>query len=187
MPIVEARILEGYAPEEKNRLIRALTDAIRFVVPAADEAITVLVSEYASENYARGGEHRSPAPALPDPSQIVLAYLAAMEKRDLATANAMLGEEFCMVFPATQSMTSLTELIDWAQDRYRFVKKTYYNVEAFQSGDAAVVYTQGTLAGEWPDGEPFDGIRFIDRFEVSGGKIVKQDVWNDLAEARANG
>jgi hypothetical protein len=48
----------------------------------------------------------------------------------------------------------------------------------------AVVYTRGTLAGEWPDGTAFGGIRFIDRFEVTDGFITRQDVWNDLAEVR---
>ena len=46
-------------------------------------------------------------------------------------------------------------------------------------------YTRGTLAGEWPDGTAFSGIRFIDRFEVTDGKITQQDVWNDIAEVRA--
>ncbi len=41
------------------------------------------------------------------------------------------------------------------------------------------------LAGEWPDGTPFDGIRFIDRFELADGKLARQEVWNDLAEAGA--
>ena len=35
-------------------------------------------------------------------------------------------------------------------------------------------------------GACFEGIRFIDRFEVIDGKITKQDVWNDMAEVRAN-
>ena len=83
MPIVEAHILEGYSPSDKSRLTSALTDAIRFVVPAPDEAITVMLHEYPSEAYARGGQHRQPAPALPDPTQIVRDYLAAMEARDL--------------------------------------------------------------------------------------------------------
>jgi hypothetical protein len=34
----------------------------------------------------------------------------------------------------------------------------------------------------WLDGTAFSGIRFIDRFEVAGGLIRRQDVWNDLAE-----
>ena len=184
MPIVEAHILQGYSPTEKSRLTSALTDAIRFVVPAPDEAITVMLHEYPSEAYARGGQHRQPAPALPDPAQIVRDYLAAMEARDLDTAQAMLGDGFQMVFPATQPMTRLSELIEWSKGRYKFVKKTYDGFDAMHSG-VAVVYARGTLYGEWMDGTPFEGIRFIDRFEISGGKITRQDVWNDMAEVRA--
>jgi hypothetical protein len=40
----------------------------------------------------------------------------------------------------------------------------------------------GTLYGEWPDGSAFEGIRFIDRFEVRGGKLTDHKVWNDLGE-----
>ncbi len=185
MPVIEAHILGGYAEEEKFRLTSAITDAVRFVVPAPDDAITVLLHEYPADAYARGGTRRRPAPALPDPSRVVVDYLAAMESRDLATAGAMLGEGFQMVFPGNQVMTSLGELVDWAKGRYRFVTKTYEAVEAYHHGGHAVVYARGTLAGDWPDGTAFEGVRFIDRFEVSGGKIVRQEVWNDIAEMRA--
>lgn len=184
MPIVETHILEGYTASEKQRLTAALTDAIRFVVPAPDEAITVLLHEYPAEAYARGGQTRQPAPALPNPADLVLAYLRAMDARDLDSARAALGDGFTMVFPGTGPLHSLDQLIDWAKPRYRHVTKTIEGVEAFQGQGAAVVFTRGTLAGEWPDGTPFDGIRFIDRFEVVGGKITKQDVWNDIAEVR---
>ena len=187
MPIVEAHLLEGYGPEEKSRLTAALTDAVRFVVPAPDEAITVVLNEYPSEAYVRGGQQRRPAPALPDPAEIVTEYLAAIEARDLETAQGVLAANFRMTFPGTQPMKSLSELISWASDRYRFVQKSNEAVEAFHSGGVAVVYVRGTLSGEWLDGSPFDGIRFIDRFEVSGSKIVRQDVWNDIAEVRARG
>ena len=43
---------------------------------------------------------------------------------------------------------------------------------------------RGTLHGRWLDGSAFDGIRFIDRFEIRGGRIVRQDVWNDAGELR---
>jgi hypothetical protein len=36
----------------------------------------------------------------------------------------------------------------------------------------------------WADGSSFEGIRFIDRFELVTGKIQRQDVWNDLGEAQ---
>ena len=184
MPIVEAHVLEGYGPAEKSRLTRALTDAVRFVVPAPDEAITVMLHEYPAEAYARGGVHRDPAPARRDPGDIVQEYLAAMEARDLVKAEGYLGAGFEMVFPGPHSMTTLTELIDWAKGRYRFVKKTTDGVEAFQAGGTSVVFVRGTLAGEWPDGRPFSNIRFVDRFELVDGKITRQDVWNDLGEVR---
>ena len=184
MPIIEAHILEGYRPDEVSRLTRSLTDAVRLVVPAADEAITVLVHELKPHAYARGGQHRTPAPALPDPGALVLDYLAAMEARDLDRAAGMLGEGFEMVFPGADPMHDLDALIAWSKDRYRSVRKTYAGVEAFHSEGAAVVYARGTLSGEWLDGTPFEGIRFIDRFEVRGGKLTRQDVWNDIAEVR---
>ncbi len=184
MPVIEAHVLEGYAASEKTRLTTALTQAVRFVVPAPDEAITVLLHEYPSDAYARGGQTRSPAPALPDPAQIVLAFLDRMANRDLDGARALLDPSFAMVFPGTPEMTSLEALLDWAAPRYRSVTKTFDGVEAFQGDGVAVVYTRGTLSGTWPDGTGFSGIRFIDRFEIAGGKITRQDVWNDIAEVR---
>lgn len=184
MPVVEAHILEGYAPEEKARLTTALTDAIRLVIPAGDDAITVMLHEMAVENYARGGQLRSPSPALPDPIQIVHDFLAAMEQRDLGSAKAMLAPEFRMIFPGHTPMATLGELVDWAKSRYRFVKKTITATEAFHKDGSTIVYVTGTLAGEWPDGAAFSGIRFIDRFAIKGGKLIAQDVWNDIAEVR---
>lgn len=185
MPSVHLHLMEGYSPEEKTRLMQALTDAVRLVVPAHPDAITIFLNEYPENNYARGGELRSPAPALQNPSKLVLAYLKAVEERDLETAQGLLAEGFKMVFPGTGEMASLAELIEWAKPRYQFVTKSYEDVEAFQGRDSAVVYTRGTLAGKWPDGSDFSGIRFIDRFEVADNKIIRQDVWNDIAETKS--
>ena len=91
-----------------------------------------------------------------------------------------------MNFPAAPPMHTLQELIDWAKPRYRFVKKIYEGYEAMQGvGDQAIVYCRGTLSGEWLDGAAFAGIRFIDRFEITDGKITCQDVWNDIADIKA--
>ena len=45
MPVVELHILEGYNSEEKQRLGEALTDAVRFVVPASPELVTILIRD----------------------------------------------------------------------------------------------------------------------------------------------
>jgi 4-oxalocrotonate tautomerase family enzyme len=185
MPVVELHVLEGYNSEEKQRLGEALTDAVRFVVPATPELVTIMIHDMPRENYYRGRIRRTPASARPDPALVVRNYLAAMEARDLEKAGALLAEGFTMTFPGTEPMTTLEELIAWSKPRYKFVTKTYEGFDAMQSaGDASVVYCRGTLQGEYHDESLFEGIRFIDRFEVIDGKITKQDVWNDMAEVR---
>lgn len=187
MPVIEVHVMQGYTDAEKARLCAALTHAVRIVVPAPPEAVTVLIHDISPAGYMRGGQHRAPAPALPDPIALVRTYLSAMESRDIDAARAMLGDGFTMTFPGTGPMTTLEQLIAWAKPRYRFVTKTYDGFEALQSPtDATVVYARGTLSGEWPDATPFSGIRFIDRFEIIGGRITRQDVWNDIAETKAN-
>ena len=89
--------------------------------------------------------------------EIVRQYLAAMERRDLAAAKA---------------------LVEWAKGRYRSARKTYDRYET--CGDA--VYCYGTLNGELLDGSSYSGSRFIDRFTVRDGKLADQNVWNDMAE-----
>ena len=186
MPIIELHVLEGYDSTQKQRLGAALTDAVRFVVPAAPDLVTVMIHDMSPENYYRGRTKRTPAPARPDPSVLVQRFLAAMEARDINAAQSMLGDEFTMNFPAAPPMHTLQELVNWAKPRYRFIKKTYEGYDAMQSaGDPTIVYTRGTLSGEWLDGKPFADIRFIDRFEITNGKITRQDVWNDIAEIKA--
>ncbi|MFT5066293.1 MAG: phenylpyruvate tautomerase PptA (4-oxalocrotonate tautomerase family) [Reinekea sp.] len=186
MPIVELHVLEGYDSTEKQRLGEALTDAVRFVVPAAPELVTVMIHDMPRENYYRGSSTRIPAPARPDPSTLVQRFLRAMEAREIDEAQAMLGEGFVMNFPAVPPMHTLQELISWAKPRYHFAKKTYEGYDAMQgAGNQAIVYCRGTLSGEWPDGAAFAGIRFIDRFEITDGKITRQDVWNDIADIKA--
>ncbi|WP_432816859.1 nuclear transport factor 2 family protein [Sulfitobacter sp. JB4-11] len=186
MPIVELHILEGYTSNDKQRLGTVLTDAVRLVVPAPPEAITIMIHEMPTDRYYRGGEQRMGAPALEDPAKVVRAFLDAMQARQLDQARALLADGFVMQFPGSPALTRLEDMVDWAKPRYRFVTKTFDGFDTMQgAGQAAVVYCRGTLSGEWPDGTAFDGIRFIDRFEVAGGKITKQDVWNDIAETRA--
>jgi len=112
------------------------------------------------------------------PEATVRAYLDAMERRDLAAAKALLAPGFFMVFPGNKRFDALEQLVESAKGRYRSARKTYERYET--AGDA--VYCYGTLHGELLDGAPYSGIRFIDRFTVRGGKLVDQNVWNDMAE-----
>jgi ketosteroid isomerase-like protein len=68
--------------------------------------------------------------------------------------------------------------------RYRWVKKKFERTDVVAGGtdEETVVYNIGTLYGEWPDGQPFQGNRYVDRFVVRDGRIIRMDVWNDSAE-----
>lgn len=121
-------------------------------------------------------------PGAAGPAAIVRAFLDTMEARDLVGAKAFLADGFTMTFPGGACFATLDELIAWAAPRYRRVGKIYERYDVVPAGDGGIVYCFGTLHGEWPDGTPFDGIRFIDRFTVKDGKLADQMVWNDLAE-----
>jgi hypothetical protein len=115
---------------------------------------------------------------------LVRAYLDTLEARDLKRAKRFLAPEFAMTFPGGHRFASVEAMIEWARSRYRTVKKRYERFDMAQGSTATHVYCFGTLYGEWTDGAPFDGIRFIDRFTVRGGKLIDQMVWNDMGEAR---
>ena len=87
MPIIEIHVLQGYDAAQKTRLCKALTHAARTVIPATPDAVTVMIKEMPATDYMRGGQHRSPAPALPDAPSMVARYLRAMEQRDIASKH----------------------------------------------------------------------------------------------------
>lgn len=118
--------------------------------------------------------------------ELVKAFLETMEARDLAGAKAMLAPGFAMTFPGGARFSTLEELVAWARPRYQWVRKRYDRFDEVPgaAGEGAV-YCHGTLHGVWPDGTPFEGIRFIDRFTIRDGKLADQLVWNDIAEVQA--
>ena len=90
-----------------------------------------------------------------------------------------------MTFPGNHVFHEFSELLAWAKPRYRRIAKAIEHVEEVPLGAGFAVYVSGTLHGEGPDGTPFAGIRFIDRFAIRKGLIVRQEVWNDMAESGA--
>ena len=117
-----------------------------------------------------------------NPSELVRAFLEAMERRDLAAARAFLADDFTMLFPGGARFTRLEDLVAHGAGRYRWVKKRFERFDEAPLEGGSVVYCFGTLYGEWLDGSAFEGIRFIDRFAVRGGRLADHKVWNDLGE-----
>lgn len=187
MPVVQITLIEGYDADTKARLLEALTASVRTAIGAPLDGITVMVNEVGAADYRRGGRQRTPGVPPPPAAGLVRDFLAAMERRDLDAARAFLGPDFAMVFPGDVRLRRLEDLVAFGQSRYRSVRKTFAGFDEVPGLDETVVYCHGTLAGEWPDGTPFDGIRFIDRFAIRDGLIAGQWVWNDMGEARAGG
>ncbi len=185
MPVISVTLVSGYAPEAQARLVSHLSAAARSVVPATEAGTTVFVNE--ASTYRRDGRVLTGgdgATALPDASEVVREFLNAVGSRDFEAARRWLAPGFEMVFPGGVTLRDLAELTAWASGRYQSVSKHYERLDQAWQGDVTVVFCSGTLAGRWLDGAAFEGIRFVDRFELVAGRIRRQEVWNDLAEAQ---
>jgi phenylpyruvate tautomerase PptA (4-oxalocrotonate tautomerase family)/ketosteroid isomerase-like protein len=185
MPVIRVTLIEGYSDAVRGRLLQGYSEVTRTVLEAVPDGITVFAEEVQQTSYRRGNQEKHPKAPPPPPEQIVQDFLAAMQRRDLAAAQALLAEGFAMVFPGDARFTRLEDLLAWAAPRYRRIAKVYTRFDTVPGMDHAVVYCFGTLEGERPDGTPFSGVRFIDRFTVKGGRLLDQQVWNDLAETAA--
>lgn len=183
MPVIQVTLIEGYDEGTRRRLCERLTDAAMATIQAPAEAVTVYINEVASASYMRGREGKVPGPAPRAPAEVALEFLDLQGRRELDAARALCAPGFEMVFPGAARFTEFADLIAWAAPRYRSVGKTIERVEEAPTGGTVAVWVTGTLHGVRLDGSDFEGIRFVDRFEVSGDRIVRQEVWNDMAES----
>ena len=132
------------------------------------------IHRYRQLTYIRRVKHTGPA-------ELVRAYLEAWADRDLAAAKRFLGGNFSMVYPGGARFSRLEDLVPHAAHSYRWVRKRFERFDEAPAEDGAViVYCLGTLYGEFADGRPFEGVRFIDRFVVRDGLLTDHRVWNDL-------
>lgn len=120
--------------------------------------------------------------ALPQEARIVHDFLEASMVPDPVRAATFMAENVAITFTGGKVFDHPSGPAAVNAARYAWVKKDMRQFDVAQGAEGVVVYSTGYLYGEWPDGTPFDGNRYVDRFVVRGGKIVKMDVWNDSAE-----
>ena len=116
--------------------------------------------------------------------RIVEEFLDASMIPDPVKARTYMAPEVAITFTGGRKFTEPRQTAAFNASRYKWVKKKFERTDVVAGGTAeeAIVYNTGTLYGEWPDGKPFAGNRYLDRFVVRHGLIVKMDVWNDSAE-----
>ena len=118
------------------------------------------------------------------PAQVVDEFLRIIMIPDPLGARRFTAPSLRIRFTGGRAMSDPAECSAFNATRYRWVKKRIERTETVSGGtdDETVVYSIGTLHGEWPDGTPFEGNRYVDRYVVSQGLITHMDVWNDSAE-----
>jgi hypothetical protein len=101
---------------------------------------------------------------------------------DPQTAAHYIADDLAITFTGGRKYRHPRETAAFNAKRYKWVKKKMERTDVVTGAGETIVYNLGTLYGEWPDGTPFDGNRYVDRFVVRDSKIVQMDVWNDSAE-----
>jgi hypothetical protein len=112
----------------------------------------------------------------------VAQFLNLCERRQLAEATQYLAPGAVMVFPGNTVYRRLEDMAAASALRYKTILKPDKTFDFFARPDGTMgVICTGTLAGINLHGVEFSGVRFIDRFLIRDGKIVEQQVWNDVA------
>ncbi len=126
----------------------------------------------------------TPTTPHPTPAQVVDEYLRLLMIPDPAAARRFVAPGLQIRFTGGRAMSDPAQCAAFNAGRYRWVKKKIDDTETVAGGtdERSVVYSLGTLYGEWPDGSAFEGNRYVDRYVVSHGLITHMDVWNDSAE-----
>src|ERR1051326_6543505 len=115
-------------------------------------------------------------------ADIVERFLVASMVPDPQTAARYIADDLKITFTGGRKYGHPRETTAFNAKRYKWVKKKMDRFDVVSGVGETIVYNLGMLYGEWPDGTPFEGNRYVDRFVVRGGKIVQMDVWNDSAE-----
>ncbi len=119
---------------------------------------------------------------------LVNEFLRLIMLPDPVAASRYTAPDLKILFTGGRAMNAPAECTKFNASRYKWVKKRIERTETVMASangatpDEFVVYSLGTLYGEWPDGTPFEGNRYVDRYVVKGGLVTHMDVWNDSAE-----
>lgn len=119
---------------------------------------------------------------LTDDAALVERFLVASMIPDPETAGTFMSADVDITFTGGRKFKHPRDATAFNAMRYKWVKKKMERTDVAPGDGETVVYNTGTLYGEWHDGTKFEGNRYVDRFVVRNGKIVKMDVWNDSAE-----
>jgi hypothetical protein len=120
--------------------------------------------------------------------EVVNEFLRLVMIPDPVAASRYTAPDMTIIFTGKRTMRVPADCTKFNASRYKWVKKRIERTDVVMPSEQetalgeVVVYSIGTLYGEWPDGQPFEGNRYVDRYVVTNGLITQMDVWNDSAE-----
>jgi hypothetical protein len=121
-------------------------------------------------------------------AEIVDEFLRLVMIPDPVAASRYTAPDLKILFTGKRPMSAPAQCAQFNALRYKWVKKRIERTDVVLSSPEeiargeTIVYSIGTLYGEWPDGTPFEGNRYVDRYIVKKGLITEMGVWNDSAE-----
>lgn len=119
-----------------------------------------------------------------DAIALVRRWFDNLSARDLPGAATLMSPTLSIVISGGHRFARLEDFLAFGADRYASVHKQTDHFEVSEAAGGVAVYVRGEMSGAWRDGTAFAGVRWCDRFLVSGGVIVDLQTWSDLAETR---
>lgn len=121
-----------------------------------------------------------PSPTPPStPRAVVEEFFDRMadERRD--TIAELFADDAVVTLPGARfsGPDAPGEFLAFLAPRYEWAEKEFDRW--LESG--AEVVSIGTLSGVDRAGDAFEGVRYVDVYEVVDGRITRLDIWNDLA------
>ncbi len=119
-----------------------------------------------------------------DAIDLVRGWLDAMARRDFGAAASMMVAGARVVISGGHEFRTLEDFAAFSAGRYTTLRKQADAFETCEAPGGIAVYVRGTASGAFVDGKEFTGARWVDRFQVTQGRIAGLETWSDLAELR---
>lgn len=117
-------------------------------------------------------------------NEIAAGFFSAMARRDVAVVKSLLAPGFVMTVSGNHRFTDIEAFFSYSRTRQGAVRKHVAGYDVCHGNGKSIVYAHGTMSGTWLDGSPYENVRFVDRFEIERDRILKLDVFSDMAEFR---